>query len=244
MNESFIRTEMLLGTTSIERLRRSRVAIFGIGGVGSYVAEALARAGIGHLTLIDHDTIAESNLNRQIHADMETIGILKTEAMQARILRINPQAEVCAISVYATPENLCDLLVDGIDYVVDAIDSITTKLALAVYCHATGISEISSMGMANKLYPERITLADLYETSVCPLARVMRTELRKRGVPRLPVCYSTEPARTPILPAQNPDISDDATAPQRRMLGSVSFVPSAAGLIIAGKVIRDICQIV
>ena len=232
----FIRTEMLLGTDGMAALRNSRVTVFGIGGVGSYVVEALARAGIGHLTLIDHDTIAESNINRQIHADIDTLGMLKTEAMQARIARINPQAIVHTIPAYAAPEDLPTLLAGQPDYVVDAIDAVTTKIALAVYCHEVNIPIISSMGTANKLHPESIRLADLSETTVCPLARVMRTELRKRGVLHLPVCYSTESARKPL------PLDIDPTT-QKQPLGSVSFMPSAAGLMIAGKVVRDLCHI-
>jgi len=234
-SNAFIRTEMLLGTDGMAALRESHVAVFGIGGVGSYVIEALARAGVGTFTLIDYDTIAESNLNRQIHATTDNIGMLKTSAMLTRIGQINPQAVVHTMPVYAAPEDLPSLLANRPDYVVDAIDSITTKIALAVYCHEAGLPAISSMGMANKLHPEKITLADLFDTSVCPLARVMRTELRKRGVPRLSVCYSTEPARKPFsLP------NEEET--QKPPLGSVSFVPSAAGLIIAGKVVRDLAQ--
>ena len=231
-NGSFTRTEMLLGADGMEALRRAHVAVFGIGGVGSYAAEALARAGVGRLTFIDGDTIAESNINRQIHADTTTVGLRKAEVMAARVRRINPQAEVRAVNAFASADDLPVLLAEKPGFVVDAIDTITVKIALAMYCRANGIPAISSMGMANKLYPEKITIGDLYDTSVCPLARVMRTELRKRGLPQLPVCYSTEPARTP-----HSLTSEEAG---KRPLGSVSFVPAAAGLMLAGYVVRKL----
>jgi len=234
LNTRFLRTEMLLGTDGMARLQNAHVIVFGIGGVGSYAAEALVRAGVGRLTFVDGDAIAESNINRQIHADTTTVGQWKAEAMAARALRINPQLAVRTVNAFATAESLPILLADGADFIVDAIDNITVKIALAVYCHTKGIPEISSMGMANKLHPERIALADLYDTKVCPLARVMRTELKKRGIPKLTVCYSDEPARTPLVIEPPED--------GKRPLGSVSFVPSAAGLVIAGHVVRRIAQ--
>jgi len=235
LNTTFLRTEMLLGADGVATLRASHVIVFGIGGVGSFAAEALARAGVGTLTFIDGDAIAESNCNRQLHADITTIGQWKADVMATRARRINPQADVRALNAFATADSLPDLLSGGVAFVVDAIDNITVKIALAVYCHTHGIPEISSMGMANKLYPEKITLADLYETNTCPLARVMRTELRKRNVPRLPVCYSAEPARTPIL-LEPPEEG-------KRPLGSVSFVPSVAGLLMAGYVVRSLSHV-
>ena len=232
MNESFARTRMLVGADGLHTLSQSHIIVFGIGGVGSYAVEALARCGVGHLTFIDYDTIAQSNINRQIHANISTVGMLKTDAMRARVLSVNPDVQVDIFPICATAENIPALLADGADYIVDAIDSVTSKLALAEYAYQNGLPLISSMGMANKLHPEQIELADLFSTSVCPLARVMRTELRKRGVAKLAVCYSREPAL-------KPDARMDGET--GRVLGSVSFVPSAAGLMIAGKVVRDIC---
>lgn len=233
MKEQFCRSAMLLGEEAIERLAKKRVAVFGIGGVGSFCTEALARAGIGGLTLFDSDTVAVSNLNRQIIALYSTVGRPKAEVMRARILDINPDASVEVHQVFYTAENADQFDLSGCDYIVDAIDTVSAKLELVERATRLGVPIISSMGTGNKLDPSRFSIADIYKTSVCPLARVMRYELRRRGVRSLKVLYSTETAIEPKT-AEPP-------APGRRQTpGSVSFVPSVAGLMIAGEVIRDL----
>ncbi len=228
----FSRQEILLGAEAMERLARSSVAVFGVGGVGSYAVEALARSGVGRLLLIDSDRVAESNLNRQLIALRSTIGQLKVEAARDRVAAIRPETKVEVFPLFVTPENLGEIPLSGCDHVVDAIDSVSAKLALAERCRDEGIPLISSMGTGNKLDPCRLELADISETSVCPLARVMRRELRKRGIQHLEVLYSREEPIRPQAPKEEP-------AQGRRVIpGSVAFVPSAAGLIIAGRVVR------
>ncbi len=235
MEDRFARTRLLLGDEAMARLARAWVAVFGLGGVGGYVVEALARSGVGALDLIDHDVVAVSNLNRQILATARTVGRLKTDAARERVLDINPFLQVRTFPVFYTPETAEEFDFTRYDYVVDAIDTVTGKLALAEQANAAAVPIISSMGAGNKLDPAAFRVADIYETSVCPLARIMRRELRKRGVDRLKVVYSQEPPLTPRaeVPAQ----------PEQRKLtpGSVAFVPSAAGLILAGEVVRDLC---
>ncbi len=234
MKEQFCRSAMLLGEAATERLAQKRVAVFGVGGVGSFCIEALARAGVGALLLFDPDEVALSNLNRQIIALHSTIGRPKAEVMRARILDINPDAAVEVYKVFYTAENAEAFDLSGCDYIVDAIDTVSSKLALIERATRLGIPVISSMGTGNKLDPSRFAIADIYKTSVCPLARVMRCELRRRGIRALKVLYSTEPAITPA--------AQDAPAPGRRQTpGSVPFVPSVAGLMIAGEVIRALC---
>ena len=246
MSERFSRTARLLGAAKMARLQAARVAVFGIGGVGSFVAEGLARAGIGFFRLVDGDDIDMTNINRQIHALTSTVGKNKAEAMKARIFDINPEAEVEAVARFYRPEAAEQLLCGGFDYVVDAVDMVTAKLSLAEECQRRGLPLISSMGAGNKLDPTQFQTADIYDTRGCPLAKVMRRELRARGVPRLKVVYSPEP------PVHLPDgragaESGAATSgaswekgDSRRTPGSVSFVPSVAGLIIAGEVVRDL----
>ncbi len=229
IDEQFSRTELLLGKSAIDKLAGSRVAIFGIGGVGGYAAEALARIGIGTLDLIDSDKVTLSNLNRQIIATHKTIGRYKTEAAAERIADINPNAKVNTYNVFYTKDTADSFDFSKYDYIIDAIDTVSSKLLLAVNAKAAGVPLISSMGAGNKLDPTMFEVADIYDTSVCPLARVMRHELRKLGIERLKVVYSKEP---PVIPPDNV-----------RVPGSVSFVPSVAGLIIAGEVIKDICEI-
>ncbi len=240
MVNAFSRTELLLGSEAMERLSKSRVAVFGIGGVGGYVCEALARSGVGALDLIDNDTVSLTNINRQIIATTKTVGQLKTDVMKARILEINPEAMVCTYPCFFLPENAGDFPFDSYDYVVDAIDTVTAKIALVLQCQQLGVPIMSSMGAGNKLDPTQFKVADIFKTSGDPLARVMRRELKKRGVDRLKVVYSEE---KPLTPRE--DVYDDGeketTPPGRRAIpGSTAFVPSVAGLIIAGEVIQDL----
>lgn len=235
MEDRFERTRLLLGEAAMERLAQAKVAVFGLGGVGGHVVEALARSGVGNLDLIDHDTVSLSNLNRQIIATSHTLGKYKADAARDRVLDINPDAHVRAFRVFYTPETADRFNFTQYDYIVDAIDTVTGKLALAEQARAAGVPIISSMGAGNKLDPSAFRVADIYETSVCPLARIMRKELRKRGFERLKVVYSPE---EPLSPRS------DAPPPpgQRRVTpGSVAFVPSAAGLLLAGEVVRDLC---
>ena len=189
LNE-FCRTELLLGEEGINKLKNSKVIVFGVGGVGSFVVEALTRAGIGNLILVDDDTVCISNLNRQVHATQTTVGKVKVEVMKERVLSINPNCNVEAKQTFITADNIPEILTDDIDYVVDAIDTVTSKLALAEYCYKNNINLISSMGTGNKIDPTLFRVSDVYKTKVCPLAKVMRHELRKRGVKKLKVVYS------------------------------------------------------
>ncbi len=232
MDERFSRTKMLLGEAAMENLSKARVAVFGIGGVGGYVAEALARSGVGSLDLIDKDQVSISNINRQIIATAQTVGQYKVEAMRERILSINPQAKVWAHPCFFLPETSGQFDFGGYDYVIDAVDTVTAKIHLAQKAQEAGIPIISSMGAGNKLDPTQFQVADIFETSVCPLARIMRRELKKRGIERLKVVYSQE---KPIEP-WNPIKGESGCA----IPGSVAFVPSVAGLILAGEVIRDL----
>jgi len=236
MDERFSRSARMLGEAAIEKLARCHVAVFGIGGVGSFTAEALARAGIGKLTLVDSDTISITNINRQLHALSSTVGQKKTEVMAARIKDINPNIELRLIDDFFLPENKDKFMADY-DYVVDAIDTVTGKIALVAECYARNIPIISSMGAGNKLDPTLFRVADIYATSVDPLAKVMRKKLRALGVNKLKVVYSTE------RPISSKD-DGEAPAPGRNTVpGSISFVPSAAGLILASVVVRDILQL-
>jgi len=236
MNQ-FSRSTLLLGEAAMERLGRSRVAVFGIGGVGGNAAEALARGGIGALELFDNDTVSLTNLNRQLVATHETLGRYKVDAMAERLKSIVPEAEIVPHRMFYTPENAEEVDLSRFDYIVDAVDTVAAKLELAVRATAGGVPIISAMGAGNKLYPTRLTVTDIYKTSVCPLARVMRRELRRRGIDRLTVAYSTEPpaqARGPLAAEEGPHAS------RRSVPGSTSFVPPAMGLVIAGEVIRHL----
>ncbi len=241
----FSRTEMLLGSDGLNALKNACVAVFGIGGVGSYVTEALARSGVGRLILIDSDTVDVSNINRQIIACQSTIGQPKTQVMKNRILDINPLCQVLTFEDFILPDNLEHFFenlfqqVSSIDYLVDAIDTVSAKLALAEYAWKQNIPLIASMGTGNKLHPELFELTDINKTSVCPLCKVMRKELKKRGIPRLDVLYSRE---EPLKPQVSPGACPDPASGRRAIPGSVAFVPSAAGLIIAGKVVRTLCK--
>ncbi len=232
------RTEMLIGQAGISRLKKSRVAVFGIGGVGSYTCEALARSGIGALLLVDSDTIAPSNLNRQLIATCKTIGCTKVDVMRERILSINPNAAVSTFPIFYTAENADSIDLSTCDYIVDAIDTVSSKLVLIKRAKQLGVSIISSMGTGNKLDPSMFEITDLSKTSVCPLARVMRRELKKEGIAHLKVLYSKEPPKTPLF--QNGTANGPAV--RRQTPGSIAFVPSVAGLMIAGEVVRDLIQ--
>lgn len=229
------RTKLLLPCGAAEQLEKAHVAILGIGGVGGYVAEALARSGVGHLTLIDNDTIFLSNLNRQIIATLEHIGEYKTDVMRERILSINPKAQVEVFHDFFLPDSEADFLpFSRYSYVVDAIDTVSAKIDLAVRAQKEHFPLISSMGTGNKLDPSRFVVADIYQTKVCPLAKVMRRELRARGVERLKVVYSEEEPITPKVQIKE--------GSRRAIPGSIAFVPGAAGLVIAGEVVRDLIK--
>ena len=235
MENQFSRTELLLGKENMEKLAEARVCIFGIGGVGGYVAEALARSGVGHLELVDNDVVCLSNLNRQIIATHGTLGQYKVDVMKERILSINPAAEVTVHKCFYLPETRAQFDFTNYDYVVDAIDTVAGKIALVLQAEESGIPVISSMGAGNKLDPAAFQVADIYQTTVCPLAKVMRKELKKRGVKKLKVVYSKE---QPVA-VQN-DEESLQSSPRRSIHGSIAFVPSVAGLIIAGEVVKDL----
>ena len=234
MEERYIRTAMLIGEGGVEKLLNSKVIVIGVGGVGGYVTEALARAGVGSLTLVDADTVAASNINRQILATLSSVGKSKVTAFAERIADINPDCTVKTISEFITPDNLTSLDLKNYDYVVDAIDTVSTKLAIAKLCEDEGIPLISSLGTGNKLDPTALKVTDIYKTSVCPLARAMRTELKKLGVKHLKVVFSEE---TPIKPDE---MLTARLSGGGKSVGSISIVPSAAGLIIASEVVRAI----
>ncbi|MEG0378542.1 MAG: tRNA threonylcarbamoyladenosine dehydratase [Eubacterium sp.] len=223
MTTQFDRTALVLGDEGLIKLKKSRVILFGVGGVGSFTAEALIRVGLGHLTLVDKDVVDLTNLNRQLIALHSTIGRVKVEVAAERLLDINPQAEIQPMHQCYLPENADDFNLESYDYVIDAIDMVTAKLDLIVNCKQKDIVVISSMGTGNKLDPSRFEITDIYKTSVCPLAKVMRRELKARGIKKLKVLYSRE---EPIIKRTPP--------------GSVSFVPSVAGLMLAGEVIKDL----
>ena len=238
MNEQFFRTEMLLGSDAMTRLQNARVAVFGIGGVGGYTVEALARAGIGAIDLIDNDTVSISNINRQIIATHSTVGLPKVEAAKRRVLDINPNAKVTTWPLFYNAETADQFDFTQYDYIVDAIDTVTGKLALVERAVAAGTPIICCMGTGNKLDPTRFEVTDISKTTMCPLARVMRKELGKRGIKHLKVVYSREEALTPT------GWEEEAAAIGKRQIpGSVSFVPGAAGLVLAGEVIKDIAKV-
>lgn len=247
MLNRFSRTELLLGKDSMEKLKLSTVAIFGVGGVGSFVAEGLARSGVYNFVLIDDDKICVTNINRQIHATTKTVGVDKVEAMKERILDINPKACVITYKAFANKDNIDDILSNNCDYIVDAIDTISSKLELVVKAKERSIPIISSMGAGNKLDPTRFEIVDIKKTSMCPVAKVMRRELRKREINSLKVVYSKEEPLTPISTASNcnnccvcPKGTVRKCTERRQIPGSISFVPSVVGLIIASEVVKDL----
>lgn len=235
MQEQFSRTELLMGKEAIQKLSKAKVAIFGIGGVGSYVVEGLARGGIGNFILIDHDQVSISNINRQIIATTKTIGKNKVDVAKERILEINPEAKVELYQEFFMPDSK-EILDNTVSYIVDAIDTITAKIELVLRANKFNIPIISSMGTGNKLDATKFEVADIYKTSVCPLAKVMRKELRARNIKHLKVVYSKE---EPIKIKNNVNLLEEIK-PKKQTPGSISYVPSVAGLIIAGEVIKDI----
>ncbi len=235
----YSRTAMLLGEDGLGRLKSATVAVFGLGGVGSYILEALVRAGVGRLILVDGDVVAESNLNRQIIATRDTVGMRKVDAAAARARAVNPAVQLSLHDLYYSADTADSVPLDGVDYVCDAIDSVKSKMELILRCRDASVPIISSMGTGNKLDPTKFRITDIYKTDVCPLAREMRRLCRKAGISELKVLFSPE---EPVLPkAQSKDDSSEIV--KRYSPGSISFVPSAAGLIIAGQVIRDIAGI-
>ena len=241
MQNQFSRTELLLGRAAMETLRRARVAVFGVGGVGSYAAEALVRGGVGAIDLVDNDTVALSNINRQLFATHETLGADKVDAAAARLHSINPDAVLRTHKIFYTPETAAEFDFTAYDYIVDAIDTVAGKIALVVNADRAKTPIISAMGAGNKLDPTAFRVADIYKTSVCPLAKVMRAELRRRKIRRLKVVYSTELALTPTPPAG--EVGEAPPAARRQVPGSVSFVPPVVGLILAGEVIKDLTEV-
>ena len=245
---SLSRTELLIGKEALDKLKGSKVIIFGIGGVGGYTVEAIARAGVGKLVLIDDDTVCLTNINRQIHATFKTISKPKVEVAKERVLEINPKCEVIIHQTFVTPENLSTVLDLDADYVVDAIDTITAKIAIVLFCKEHNIKVISCMGTGNKMDPTKFRIADISKTKVCPLARVMRCELRKRGVNNLKVLYSEElpmnPKSDEVITCKEGCVctggSSGKCALKRQIPASNSFVPPVAGLIIGGEVIKDL----
>lgn len=250
MLTQFSRTELLFGKEAMDKLAGSKVAVFGIGGVGGYVCEALVRSGVGAFDLIDDDKVCLTNLNRQIIATRSTVGKYKTDVMRDRMLDINPNVEVEVYKCFFLPENADDFPWDSYDYVVDAVDTVTAKIALVMKCKEKNIPIISSMGAGNKLDGSQFKVADIYKTKVCPLAKVMRRELKKRGVKKLKVVYSEEIPTRPIedmaISCRNncicPPGAEHKCTERRDIPGSVAFVPSVAGLIIAGEVAKDLIR--
>jgi tRNA A37 threonylcarbamoyladenosine dehydratase len=241
MSHAFSRTEMLIGKDGLQKLRDSKVAVFGVGGVRTYVIEGLARSGIGEIILIDDDDICISNINRQLHATVNTIGQPKVDAMKERILSINNEAKVITYRELYNSDSADRLLSDDYSYVVDAIDMVSSKLDLIERCNKRDIPIISSMGAGNKLNPAMFQVADIYETSVCPLAKVMRKELRNRNIESLKVVYSKEKPLKPLLDIeQTSSEQNESTKIKRQTPGSIAFVPSVVGLIIASEVVKDL----
>ena len=236
----FARTKLLLGQDGIDKLQDSRVAVFGVGGVGGYVCEALVRSGIGTFDIIDNDKVCESNINRQIIATTKTIGRDKVDVMRERMQDINPDVTVNIHKCFFLPESADDFPFEEYDYVVDAVDTVTAKIALVMKCKEKNVPIISSMGAGNKLDASAFKVSDIYKTKVCPLAKVMRHELKKRGVKKLKVVYSEELPLTPVNDGTNVCEKEDSTIVKRATPGSVAFVPSVAGLIIAGEVVKDL----
>lgn len=244
MSDQLIRTRLLIGDEPVERLKNAKVAVFGVGGVGGFCVEALARAGVGTLHLYDDDTVSESNLNRQIAALHSTLGLPKAEVMAQRVKDINPDCQVMAIRMFYLPQNADEVDLAQYDYVIDCIDTVAAKLELVSRCIALQVKIISAMGSGNKLDPTAFQITDISKTQGCPLARVMRKELRKRGIEHLKVVYSTELPRSPIRPMETEAPATTDTRPsstaRRDTPGSISFVPAAAGLVLASAVVREL----
>lgn len=249
MLNEFSRTELLIGRAALDKLENSTIAVFGIGGVGSFAVEALVRAGVGKLVLVDDDYVCLTNINRQLHATRQTIGKPKVEAMKERVLQINPKAQVETFQRFYLPEQSEELVRDDYDYIIDAVDTVTAKIDLVVTAHKKNIPIVSCMGTGNKLDPTRFEITDIYRTEVCPLAKVMRKELRIREIPALKVVFSRE---EPIKPLEIeascsnhcvcPKASSRKCTSRRQIPGSISFVPSVAGLLLAGEIIKDLIK--
>ena len=237
MSKKFDRTKRLLGAESMKRLEDAHVAVFGIGGVGGHAVDALVRSGIGEITIVDSDEVAESNINRQLIATTKTVGRKKVDVMEEHLLEINPAVIVHKHCCFFLPETKEQFDFSSYDYVIDAVDTVTAKLALVEACKEAGISIISSMGAGNKLDPTAFEVTDIFKTSVCPLAKVMRKELKARGIKHLKVVYSKE---IPLTPIEDLDFISDESRSRRATPGSVAFVPSVAGLILAGEVVKDL----
>ncbi|WP_346873534.1 tRNA threonylcarbamoyladenosine dehydratase [Clostridium sp. UBA5988] len=249
LQHSLSRTELLIGKDGLNKLKGSKIIVFGVGGVGSFTVEALVRAGVGTIVLVDDDTICLTNLNRQIHATYDTVGKVKVEAMKDRALSINKACNVITHQVFVTKENIPEIITDDVDYVVDAIDTVSAKIALVEYCNEKGIKIICSMGTGNKFDPTQFKVADIYDTKVCPLAKVMRHELRKREIKSLKVVYSeempTKPKQDDVVTCKTGCVCTGGTkkcAIKRQIPGSISFVPPVAGMIIGGEVIKDLLK--
>lgn len=246
MKEQFKRTELLLGIENVEKLAKARVAIFGVGGVGGYVCEALVRSGVGAFDLIDSDTVSVTNINRQIIATNSTVGKFKVDVMRDRMLDINPDVDVRVYKCFFLPENADEFPFQEYDYIVDAVDTVTAKIELIVKATEMGIPVISSMGAGNKLDASAFKVADIYKTNVCPLAKVMRRELKKRNIKKLKVVYSEEQPLKPIEELKDgaKEIASETQHVKARSTpGSVAFVPSVAGLILAGEVVKDLTDV-
>lgn len=241
MKEQYIRTAMLFGVDAVNKLKDKRVIVFGIGGVGGHVVEVLARSGVGAIDLVDHDTVAMSNINRQLIATYATLGRKKIDVMKERILSIQPDCKVTTWDTFYLPEESDKFSFASYDYIVDAIDTVTAKIDLVLQAEQAKVPIISSMGTGNKLDPTKLTVTDIYKTSVCPLAKVMRRELKKRGIRKLKVVYSTEEALTPIAGLVAEDAASEAEQSSRRATpGSNAFVPATAGLLIGSEVVKDL----
>lgn len=238
MINEYSRTELLIGEEGVSRLKKSSVMVFGVGGVGSHCIEALARSGVGKLILVDNDVVSMTNINRQSIAYHSTVGKYKTEIMRDRIKDICPEIEVVTYETFVLPENIDTLFTEKVDYIIDAIDTVTAKLVLVEMAKEKNIPIISSMGTGNKLHPERFEVTDIYKTSVCPLCKVMRKELKARGIRKLKVLYSKE---QPVDTSRK--VIEEKMGKRRSLPGSISFVPPVAGLIIAGEVVRELAGV-
>ena len=237
----FSRTELLIGKEGVDKLKKSKIAVFGIGGVGSFVVEGLVRSGVSNLVLIDNDTVDLTNLNRQLIATRKTIGKYKVDVMKERILEINPDAKVETYKEFFMPDSKTEIIKEDLSYVVDCIDTVTAKIEIIKQCNRLSIPIISSMGTGNKLDPSKLKITDIYKTNICPLAKVMRKELRKRDISKLKVIYSEE---EPITPDEKiEEICKEEGTKKKQVPGSVSFVPSVAGLMIAGEIVIDIIKL-
>lgn len=240
----FTRTELLIGKEAVKALNNKKVVVFGVGGVGSFSVEALVRAGVGNIVIVDSDTVCVTNINRQIHATYKTVNMSKVQVVKDRILSINPECNVIVQEKFVNAENIEEIITNDVDYIIDAIDTVSSKIALAEWCYENEVPIISSMGTGNKLDPTQFKVADVFKTKVCPLAKVMRHELKKRNVKKLKVVYSEELPKKPVevptkaVTSSIEDTSDITRTTKRQTPGSISFVPPVAGMILAGEAIK------